>query len=153
MLRRLIAALDGGVQATYDAVGIDFKPRYYPTIWHLQEIGEVCVGDLAALLGVSQPAVTQTLGEMQAVGLVELVSGSDKRRRLARLTAEAHVLVARMQPIWRAVDMAAAELDAALPAPLGAVLKAALDALNSRDFESRIIDAIESGPTPPSGES
>lgn len=142
-LRMLLAQLDGGVQAAYDAAGLDFRPRYFAITRHLIACGEAGVGELADVLGVSQPAATQTIGEMRAAGLVTLAAGPDRRTRLIRLTPEALTLVERLQPIWEAAARAAAELDNALPAPLGAVLDAALASLNDIPFEQRIAHQME----------
>jgi DNA-binding MarR family transcriptional regulator len=80
---------------------------------------------------------------MRAAGLVTLAAGPDRRTRLIRLTPEALTLVERLQPIWEATARAAAELDTALPAPLGAVLDAALASLNDIPFEQRIAHQME----------
>ena len=139
----LLAHLDGGVQAAYDEAAINFRPRYFAITHHLIAHGEAGVGELADVLGVSQPAATQTIGEMRAAGLVSLAAGPDRRTRLIRLTPEALALVERMQPIWDATARAAADLDDALPAPLGAVLDAALAALGDTSFERRITHQME----------
>ena len=51
--------------------------------------------------------MTQTLAEMRARDLV----ASDAPGRRVRLTAEGEALCARLEPVWRAVESAAAELD------------------------------------------
>ena len=142
-LRLLLNALDGGVQAAYDAAGVEFRPRYYAITRHLLDHGATSVGELASLLGVSQPAITQTLGEMRDSGLVLLVIGEDKRSRRAQLTPAARKLCDSLTPIWTAAADAAAELERALPAPLGAVVDATLRELRREPFDRRIAAQLE----------
>lgn len=137
-LRLLLAALDGELQALYDTLGEPFRPRFFPVVQALRARGTDTVGGLAERTGVSQPAMTQTLAEMRARGLVE--TGGPGRR--VRLTAEGEALCARLEPVWRAVGAAADELDGELAAPLGATIAAALERLAERPFGERIRQAM-----------
>jgi Mn-dependent DtxR family transcriptional regulator len=134
----LLAALDGELQALYDAMGEPFRPRFYPVVQQLRVLDSSTVGELAALTGVSQPAMTQTLTEMRRRGLV----ASEKNRRV-RLTADGAALCARLEPVWLAVEAAAAELDRELSEPLGATIAAALSRLAEMPFGERIRSAME----------
>lgn len=138
-LRLLLAALDGELQALYDASGEPFRPRFYPVARRLCVEGASTVGELAVRTGVSQPAMTQTLAEMRARGLV----ANDAPGRRLRLTAEGAALCTRLEPVWRAVETAAADLDRELPAPLGATVAAALARLEERPFGERIRSVME----------
>jgi DNA-binding MarR family transcriptional regulator len=138
-LRLLLAALDGELQQLYDAMGEPFRPRFYPVVQQLQAKGPGTVGELAVLTGVSQPAMTQTLAEMRARGLV--ASATPGRR--VRLTEEGEALCARLEPVWRAVEAAAAELDEELSEPLGATIATALSRLAERPFGKRILSSME----------
>lgn len=143
-LRLLLAALDGELQRLYDAMDAPFRPRFYPVVEELRERGSATVGELAALTGVSQPAMTQTLAEMRGRGLVTSDRSPDLPGRRVRLTAEGRALCARLEPVWRAVETAAAELDRELPAPLGATIDAALSRLMEKPFGARVRAAMES---------
>jgi DNA-binding MarR family transcriptional regulator len=138
-LRLLLAALDGELQAVYDAAGEPFRPRFYPVAQILRAQGSGTVGSLAARTGVSQPAMTQTLSEMRARGLV----ATDAPGRRVLLTAEGEALCARLAPVWRAVEAAAVELDRELPSPLGGTVAMALERLAARPFGERIRSAME----------
>ena len=137
-LRLLLAALDGELQQVYDALGEPFRPRFYPVAQQLRVLGSSTVGDLAVLTGVSQPAMTQTLAEMRARGLV----ASDAPGRRVRLTDDGEALCARLAPVWRAVEAAAQRLDDELPAPLGPTIAAALARLAEQPFGARIRAAM-----------
>ncbi len=138
-LRLLLSALDGEVQQLYDAAGEPFRPRFYPVVQALRAYGSSTVGGLAARTGVSQPAMTQTLAEMRARGL--LATDTPGRRVCLSETGEA--LCDRLEPMWRAVATAAADLDRELPAPLGATIAVALARLAEKPFAARIRAAME----------
>lgn len=137
LLRSLLAALDGEVQQLYEAMGTTFRPRFFPVVQQLRAHGGGTVGALAKHVGVSQPAMTQTLAEMRARGLV-----AGERAREITLTSEGEALCARLEPVWCAVGAAAAELDRELPTPLRKTLVAALLRLEERPFGERIQAAM-----------
>lgn len=137
-LRHLLARLDGDVQAIYDELGVPFRPRFYPIVQMLLSEGTASVGALARATGVSQPAATQTIGEMVRLGLVELSTGDDARERRVGLTPAGIALADRLRPLWAAVAEAAGELDQELPNPLSATVAAAIEALARKSFRDRI---------------
>ena len=137
-LRQLIATLDGDVQQLYDALGVPFRPRFFPIFRGLFDASPRTVGDLAREIGVSQPAATQTLAEMVKAGLVTLSPGEDRRARQVALTPEGQRLAERLRPVWAAICAAAAELDRELPHPLSDLIDQTLAALNRRPFRERI---------------
>jgi DNA-binding MarR family transcriptional regulator len=143
LLRRLLTALDGDVQKVYDSLGVPFRPRFFPIVQHLRKHGATHVGALSKYVGVSQPAITQTLAEIRAAGLVTADTGGDRRARLVRLTDEGEALSVRLEPVWRGIHRAAAALDAELPVPLRAVLSTAVDRLESEPFHARIRQQLE----------
>lgn len=135
--------LDGGVQAIYDELGLDFRPRFFPITEALRKEPGLSVGELADRIGVSQPAATQTLNEMRRMGLIDISAGPDRRSRLIRLTAKADALIRELEPVWRAIHRAADELDSELPVPLGSVTRETLTALARRGFSARIRAQLE----------
>lgn len=70
LLRKLLEALDGGVQAHYDAHDLNFRPRFYPVAQLLLAKGALSIRALANAVGVSHSALSQTVSEMRAAGLV-----------------------------------------------------------------------------------
>lgn len=144
-LRRLTASLDDGVQAIYDANGLGFRPRYFPIVTRLQD-GSATVGELAVAIGVSQPAVTQTLHEMIGEGLVEIAIGEDRRSRIVSLSDHGQRIASQLDPIWQATAAAAEALDALLPMPLAAVIDAAQAKLDVTSFDRMIAAELENSP-------
>lgn len=140
-LRRLIAMLDGDVQALYDNMDVPFRPRFYPLVQLLLRDGQASVGELAAATGVTQPAATQTISEMKRQGLLAEVPGPDKRARLLRLTRAGKALAKRLEPVWAATHEAARRLN--VEVPLEEVIDAALQGLERRPFRERIVAELE----------
>jgi DNA-binding MarR family transcriptional regulator len=137
-LRKLIDALDGGVQVHYDAMGLNFRPRFYPIARELQTGRALSIRALADATGVSHSAVSQTVADMRAAGLVASSPGEDGRERLIELTNAGRKACAHLQALWDAVSRAAAALDAELPMPLCDLLRETASRLEAEDFATRI---------------
>ncbi|MBX3725132.1 MAG: winged helix-turn-helix transcriptional regulator [Xanthomonadales bacterium] len=137
-MRRLLLLLDGDVQQIYDDAGENFRPRFYPFLIELAHGKALCIGDLAAIAQVSQPAATQTIREMATAGWVKVRTGTDRRSREVEISAAGRALVGRIAPTWRAVAEAAAALDRELPVSLYQAVDAACAALERKPFRARI---------------
>lgn len=142
LLRRAIAALDGGTQQVYDQHKLDFRPRYFPIARHLLGHGPAAVGQLSEILGMTQPAISQTLKEMENDGLIIFEAGDDRRVRLAALSKQGLALCRRLQPVWIAVGRSADELSAEIGADLPDVLRRLIAALDERPFATRIEEKL-----------
>jgi DNA-binding MarR family transcriptional regulator len=138
-LRHLIELLDGAVDAAYAEAGLDYRPRYTPVMRVLAAEGNLTVGRIAELAGITQPAVTQTLALMKADGLLSIVaSDNDARQRLVCLSSKGKALLGSLQECWQVTKQAADGLDAELAYPLSACLHDAISALQKRSFGERI---------------
>ena len=142
LLRRVVLELDGGTQQVYDRREASFRPRYFPVARKLLDGGATPVSELSERLGMTQPAVSQTLKEMQNDGLVALEAGKDKRVRLARLTEKGKALCGELEPVWAAVGESADEIGAEIGTDLHELLKRLLTALERKSFASRIEEKL-----------
>jgi DNA-binding MarR family transcriptional regulator len=136
-LRQLVARLDRAVQQIYDEVDVGFRPRFYPVVRLLLQ-GPQNVNAIAEHVGVSQPAMTQTLGEMRKLRLTGAKAGADRRLQLICLTARGRAVAETLEPVWGATHRAATKLESELSARLGEVIDQALRALDRRPFCQRI---------------
>ena len=142
-LRKLLAMLDGDVQAIYDEMGVAFRPRFFPIVQHLL-LHEPCpIVELADRIGVSQPAATQTVNEMKRLGLLASAQSEDRRQRPVQLTTAARAMADRLQPVWDAAERAATTLDAELDRGLSKPIDDALVALETLRFRERIRKQME----------
>jgi len=143
LLRRVVAALDGGAQQVYDRLGAEFRPRYFPVARHLLDHGPTAVSQLSEGLGTTQPAVSQTLKEMEQDGLIDFAAGEDRRVRLAALSAKGLALCHLLQPVWVAAARSAEEIGAEIGADLSDLLHRLLFALDQRSFATRIEEKLQ----------
>ncbi len=137
-LRLLLSMLDGELTELYKQEQSSFRPRFFPVFQLLLQSKRASIGEIGAFLHTSQPAATQTVAEMKKLGLVADEAGTDKRRRLVRLTPLGRETADALQPIWKAVGGAAAELDEQLSHPLSSILDEAITALEGESFRARI---------------
>ncbi len=143
LLRHVLELLDGDVAKVYEEQGLaEYRPRFSPVVKALLAEGPLPVRDLAAAVGVTHSAASQTAAEMARAGLVtHTPDPRDARRRLIELTPKAHALLPRIEAEWNATVAAMAELDTELPMPLAELLTKVADAVRHRPFRDRITAA------------
>ena len=150
-LRALVADLEDEIVQVYEARGLHgLRPRYaYPLI-RLAHTGPSTIRELAASLGHTHSAVSQTLAGMRREGLVTSEPGPDARTRRIALTERGRALVPFLEAEWRATAAAVAELDdECLPTSIGAAVDAMRAALGRRGLADRITERLgEPGPPP-----
>ncbi len=112
-LRRLSARIDQEASHTYAVEGVEFHQRWFGVLNQLVLNGPMTVGEVARALGITQVSVSQTRLSLENAGLVDQVADAhDARRRLLALSDKGRALVARLTPLWAALEAASAELDA-----------------------------------------
>ncbi|NUS16843.1 MAG: MarR family transcriptional regulator [Streptomyces sp.] len=143
LLRHVLELLDGDVAKVYEEQGLaEYRPRFSPVVRALLAEGPLPVRDLAAALGVTHSAASQTAAQMARAGLVtHAPDPQDARRRLVELTPKARSLLPLIEAEWAATTAAMAELDAELPLPLGELLTLVVEAVDRRPFRDRIAAA------------
>ena len=99
-----------GVQI-YKAQGIDFEPKWFPVIYTLHHKPGIGVVELAAEIGYAHPSTITLLKELEKEKLIKSSKDKhDERKRLLHLTEKGQQLIGRMQPTWKAMTAAIAEL-------------------------------------------
>ncbi|MDH6131986.1 DNA-binding MarR family transcriptional regulator [Kitasatospora sp. MAA4] len=149
-LRHLLELLDGDVAAVYADLGLaGFRPRYTPVVRLLASSGPSSIRDLAAAIGVTHSAASQTVAQLAREELVVLAPGDDARQRIVRLTEKAESLLPLLDAEWAATAAAAAEFERELSFPLSRLIDEAIGVLRKRPMRRRI---AEFGEFPSSGE-
>lgn len=104
---RMIAA----VGQVYREQGIPFEPGWFPLFFLLGQEEALPISTIAKTLAVTQSAVSQQVKILQAKKLVEGAPAPvDRRIRAVRLTESGRRLYVEIQPIWGALQSAAAAL-------------------------------------------
>ncbi|MEV0128749.1 MarR family transcriptional regulator [Dactylosporangium sp. NPDC050688] len=138
-LRHLLELLDGDVAGVYADLGLpDVRPRFAPVVRTLAQGGPSTIRDLAAAIGVTHSAASQTVAEMARQDLVRLETGADARQRIVHLTERAQRLLPVIEAEMAATTSAAEALDAQLPYPLSRLVEEAIGALEDRPMRDRI---------------
>lgn len=144
-LRKVSEALYAGVDEVYRGEGVGLPARCFPILFLLRDRGRLGISELAALLGQSHPAVSQMSRKLLRHRVVrEWPDSRDDRRRLLGLSRRGAALMRRLEPVWRAIVAAVAELEAAQP--ISVPLTAIDAALATHSFAARIRAHQESGP-------
>jgi DNA-binding MarR family transcriptional regulator len=146
-LRRLSERIDRDANRVYASLGLEFEQRWMGTLNQLHLNGNMSVNEVAAALGISHPSVSQTRRSLLDVGLIaEHPDPDDGRRRTLALTAAGKSLVARLLPVWAALDVAALALNAEAGDLVSGLAR--LDrALNQQSLFERVSAALAAAPT------
>ena len=138
-MKRLGERLQADVLRFIEAAGLPIQPSQYPILAALDLTGPMTVGDMVAITGVSQPAVTRSLGRLVELGLVAISRAhKDQRHKTATLTDAGHAAIARSkQEIWPAIDGAVAAMCGELSGPLLTQLDRLEDMLAAMPLDRR----------------
>jgi DNA-binding MarR family transcriptional regulator len=88
---------------------VGLRVTAYSIMSRLAEEGPLSVGELAARLAMERTTCTREVAPLVDAGLVEMAVGSDRRRRLLRLTSLGARKRAQAYPVWERVQRMVAE--------------------------------------------
>lgn len=143
-LRKVSETLYAGVDEVYREAGVDLPSRCFPILFLLRDRGRLGISELALLLGQSHPAVSQMSRKLLAHEVVqEWPDPADDRRRLLGLSRRGASLMRRLEPVWKAIVAAVADLEAVQP--ISTPLTAIDAALATHNFAARIRARLDSG--------
>src|SRR6185437_13789069 len=135
-LRKVSEALYAGVDEVYRGAGVELPSRCFPILFLLRDHGRLGISELAAKLGQTHPAVSQMSRKLLRHRVItESPDPKDDRRRLLSLSPHGRSVMARLEPVWKAIVAAAADLEA--DHPLSRHLTAVDHALEARGFAAR----------------
>lgn len=115
-LRRLGEMVQANTQLIMQEHGIDLPAAHYPFLAAIDRNGPLTVGELADVIGISQPGATRTIGQLAEAGFLDLsVSDGDQRRKQVSLTKAGQDLVDySTRDVWPGVEAAVRDLCANL---------------------------------------
>lgn len=139
-LRRIGEQLQAETQSVMAAHGVPIQASQYPIIAAIDENGPLSIGDLAEALGVSQPGITRSVGQLASQGVVTVRRGrKDQRTRLVDLTDLGWDLVRQGRAeVWPQIESCVASMLAGRSGPLLDQLDHLEDALRQASFTQRI---------------
>ncbi|OOO21416.1 MarR family transcriptional regulator [Rhizobium sophoriradicis] len=130
-LRRIGERLQADTQQVIDEAGVGIQAGQYPFLAAIDRAGPLTIGELAQAVGITQPGVTRTIGQLLELGFVDMQSApDDQRRRLVSLSDKGQELVDHSKAtIWPCVAAAVADLCGDLDGPILEQLAAIEDGL------------------------
>lgn len=130
-MKRIGERLQADAQRILDERAVAFQPGHYPFVAAIDRFGPLTIGDLAAAIGVTQPAVTRAVAQLVKLGVLSTRPGaSDQRQRIVSLTKEGRRVVAEgKRTTWPLIESAVRDLCAGLSGPLLGQLAAIEDGL------------------------
>ncbi|AUI62961.1 MarR family transcriptional regulator [Amycolatopsis sp. BJA-103] len=141
LLRHVLELTEADVSAFFEDIGLgDYRPRFTPIVRAIVARGPMPIRDLAAEVGVTHSAASQTVAQMARQDLVSLKPGRDARQRIVSLTEKTRRLMPTLEAEWAATQAAAEQLETELPYPLREVLVAAVEALERKSLRDRIAE-------------
>ena len=139
-LKRLAERMQAGAMSTIADAGLPLQPGHMAVLAALRG-GPMTVGHIARAIGISQPGVTRSVGQMIKLGIVVDVQVADQRTRLVELSPAGHDAAQKSATdLWPRIGMAAEELIANVSGRFMAdlsIIERALDAESIADRAAR----------------
>jgi DNA-binding MarR family transcriptional regulator/N-acetylglutamate synthase-like GNAT family acetyltransferase len=116
-LKRLSDSFMKDAKKIYKILYIDFEPSLMPVFKTINDEKEISIGEIAKVLDISQPAVTQFVKQLQKKGLITIISNtSDKRKKNITLSKKGLVIIEKLHPIWSIIQKKVQEITIQKPA-------------------------------------
>ena len=136
-MKRLAERMQASAASVIADTGLPLQPGHMAVLAALRG-GALTVGQLAEAIGVSQPGITRTVGQLMKLGIVADASATDQRTRLVELTDAGRSAAEQLSTdVWPRVGMAAEELLAGLSGPFMTQIAAIERALDQASIAER----------------
>jgi DNA-binding MarR family transcriptional regulator/ribosomal protein S18 acetylase RimI-like enzyme len=138
-LKRLAEQMQSDVCQVSQRAGLAIQPGQFPLLALLHQGGSQTVGQLARVMGLSQPVITRNIGSLIALDLVRIDrSKTDGRSRIVSLTPQGeHAIVRSRETVWPHVEAAVREVVEGLSGPLLEQISQIERALDERSLAAR----------------
>jgi len=138
-LKRIGERMQADVARFMEDAGIGAQPSVPPLLAALDGKHSLTISELVDAVGISQPGVTRSIGQLERAGLVAIERRqNDRRSKAVALTQKGRDLVARCRrDLWPYVEAAVADVCAGLDGPLLNQLEAIEDALAEKPLDRR----------------
>ena len=145
LLRHVGELVEQGAEEHYRKMRLNYRARYTPVLRALSA-GAQTVTDITARTYLTQGAVSQTVGLMEADGLIGRRPVDDGRKSSIQMTPAGRALVSKLERHWAITFTAIAALETEIGHPLLQVLEDTARALEQQGFSERLTTA-KAGPS------
>ena len=140
-LKRLAERMQASATTAIAQSGLPLQPGHMAVLAALRA-GPMTIGQLASVIGISQPGVTRSVGQLVKLGITADVATADQRSRMVQLTeAGRKAAETASRDLWPRIGLAAEELMAGLTGSFIdqiAAIEAALDEASIADRAARM---------------
>lgn len=143
LLRYVGELVEHGAEAHYREMRLNYRARYTPVLRALHG-GAETVTDITTCTYLTQGAISQTVGLLEADGLISRHPAEDGRKSILHLTPAGRTLVGRLEQHWAATFATIAALEEEVGHPILQVLENTAAALERHGFSERL-KAIKAG--------
>ncbi|XXF10013.1 MarR family transcriptional regulator [Pseudomonas sp. D1-3] len=137
LLRYVSELVERGAEQHYQEMGLTYRARYTPVLRAI-EAGARTITEITARTHLTQGAISQTVNQMEADGLITRQRGADARKSEVHLAPAGQRLMPLLIGHWAATFHAIEQLEQDIGHPLRQVLRAAAQALQHQDFSQRL---------------
>lgn len=140
-LKRLGERLQAGAVKIAADAGVPLQPPHM-TLLAALDGHTMTVGQLAQTIGISQPGVTRSIGQVAELGLVQTEQGEDGRQRTVSLTEAGKTALARAKlHVWPRVEDGVKTLFGGDPGDFLERIAALEDLLDAQSLDARAAGA------------
>lgn len=140
LLRYVGELVELGAEEHYREMSLSYRPRYTPVLRALNA-GAETVTDITTRSHLTQGAISQTIGLMEADGLILREALDDGRKSRIRLTPRGRKLTKKLEQHWVATFAAIESLEYEIGHPIRQVLTDTATALERQGFSARLSTA------------
>ena len=137
LLRYVSELVEFGAEEHYRGMRLNYRARYTPILRALKA-GAETVTDITTRSYLTQGAISQTIGLMEADGLILREALQDGRKSRIRLSSLGRNLVRKLEQHWRATFAAIEALEDEIGHPLRQTLAETARALEQQGFSARL---------------
>jgi DNA-binding MarR family transcriptional regulator len=137
LLRYVSELVEFGAEEHYRQMQIHYRARYTPVLRAIRS-GAQTVSEITACTHLTQGAISQTLGHMEADGVITRQRGEDGRKTFVHLTAHGESLLCKLDAHWQATFATIEQLEEEIGHPLRQVLEDTAKALQRQGFAQRL---------------
>lgn len=143
-MRRLRERMDNDISAIYKIIGIDFKAKWFSTLYLLNIEQSMTLTGIADSLGFTHPAVNKIVAEMTRKGLLDSsIDEKDRRRRVLKLTRKGRNIARYLTPVWEEIRSVVCELVGSVEHNLLKAIDDIEKRLDEKEMYERIFERLK----------
>lgn len=139
LLRYVSELVELGAEEHYGQMQINYRARYTPVLRAIRS-GATTVTEITARTHLTQGAISQTVGHMEADGLITRQRGEDGRKTIIHQTPHGQEVISKLEAHWETTFATIEQLEHEVGHPIRRVLESTARALEQRSFSRRLSD-------------